>query len=136
MADLALVTAGKLRIVGIPETQFTSGFAETCAVGQAVRLHTDGKWTPSKGTDAAEARMIGILASKDGAAASGTVVRKGLLDGYDISALAYGALVYLSDTDGTLADATGTVSLVVGRVVPGTSTTLGTSFDKILFVDL
>jgi hypothetical protein len=136
MADLALVTAGKLRIVGIPETQFTSGFAESCNVGQAVRLHTDGKWTKSNGSSSTEARIIGLLVSKDGAAASGTVVRKGVLDGYDLSSLAYGALVYLSDTDGTLADAAGTVSVVVGRVVPGTSTTLGTSFDKLLFVDL
>jgi hypothetical protein len=36
-----------------------------------------------------------------------------------LSGIAYGVSVSLSDTDGTLADAAGTVSTVVGKVVPG-----------------
>ena len=58
------------------------------------------------------------------------------MDGFDVSALAWDADIYLSDTDGRIADAAGTVSTKVGRVIPGTATTLGTAYDKILFVDL
>ena len=36
-----------------------------------------------------------------------------------LSGIAYGVSVFLSDTDGTLADAAGTVSTVVGKVVAG-----------------
>lgn len=136
MADLSLVTTGKIEIVRSLE-QFTLGFSESMTPGQAARLDTsNGKFTKSNGTNAAEARMLGVLASKDGAGAAGTVVRKGILDGYDLSGLNYDAAVYLSDTDGALADAAGTVSVVVGRVIPGTSVNLGTAYDKLLLVDL
>ena len=36
----------------------------------------------------------------------------------------------------TLADAAGTVSTTVGRVIPATATITGTAYDKLLFVDL
>jgi hypothetical protein len=44
--------------------------------------------------------------------------------------------LYLSDTDGTVADAAGTTSVVLGRVVPGFGTTTGTAADKLFFIDL
>lgn len=136
MTDLALVTAGKIHVVE-SETQMTLPFAEAVALGQAVRLDTTlGKWTLSKGTSAPEARIWGVLVSKDPAGAVGTAVRKGVVDGYALTALAYDAAVYLSDTDGTLADAAGTVSTVVGRVIPATATTTGTAYDKLLQIDL
>lgn len=137
MADLALVTAGRLRVVE-SIVQMTAPFAESCAVGDAVRIDTaTGKWTKAKGTDAAEARVYGVLVSKDGAGTAGTAIRKGVLDGFDLSALAYDAAVYLSDTDGKLegTDAP-TVDVIMGRVIGGFATTLGTAADKLLFLDL
>ncbi len=65
-----------------------------------------------------------------------TAIRKGVMDGYALSGLDYDAPAYLSDTDGRLADGVGTVTVAVGRVIPGTSVTLGTAYDKLLFVDL
>ena len=56
--------------------------------------------------------------------------------GFALTALAYDAIVYLSDTDKKLADAAGTVSTIVGRVIPVPATTLGTAYDKVLFIDL
>ena len=136
MTDLALVTAGRLRVVEAIIQQ-TLPFAEACAVGDAVRLDTTtGKWTKANGSSAGEARIYGVLVSKDGAGAVGTAIRKGVLDGFNIAALAYDAPVYLSDTDAKLADANGTVTVAVGRVIPAHAQTLGNAADKLLFVDL
>jgi tetrahydromethanopterin S-methyltransferase subunit E len=52
------------------------------------------------------------------------LLRKGKIALYDaaganiLAGLAYGALVYLSDTTGLFADAAGTVSVICGRVIP------------------
>lgn len=138
MANLALVTATKLEVVE-SRSQMTLPTAEVCSPGQAVRLDTSsGKFTKANGTTAPEARIYGIVVGGKANVANEpvTAIRKGVIDGYDLSGLAYDAPVYLSDTDGALADAAGTVSVVVGRVIPATSTTLGTAFDKLLLVDL
>ena len=50
-----------------------------------------------------------------------------------LSGLDFADSVYVSDTDGTLADAAGTVSKVAGTVVPGWATT---SAEKLLRVEL
>lgn len=136
MTDLALVTAGRVRVVE-SFIQQTAPLAETLAVGDAVRFDTaTGKFTGANGSSAGEARMYGILVSKDGAGAVGTAIRKGLIDGFALAALDYDAPVYLSNTDKTLADAAGSTSVVVGRVSPAFGTTLGTAADKLLFIDL
>ena len=135
MTNLALVTSGKAHVVE-SETQMTLPFGESLAVGDAVRIDTNGKWTGSNASTTTENRIYGILVSKDPAGAVGTAIRKGVIEGFDLAALAYDAVVYLSDTDKKLADAAGTVSTVVGRVIPATATTTGTAYDKLLFVDL
>jgi hypothetical protein len=58
-----------------------------------------------------------------------------VLDGFTFSQ-AFNAAIYLSDTDGRLADAAGTVSKIAGRVLPGTANLVGAAKDKLLFVDL
>ncbi len=138
MADIALTTANdrEIDIVGFPETQLTLVAAEAILAGQAVRIDTTGKFTLAKGTDATEAAIYGIATRTVAAGEAVTAVRKGVLDGLNISGDAYWAAIYLSDTDGTLAQGAGTVSTIVGRVIPGTSTTLGTAYDKLLFVNL
>lgn len=136
MTNLALVTAGKAHVVEA-ETQMTLPLGESLAVGDAVRLDTStGKWTGANGSSTTENRIYGILVSKDGAGAVGTALRKGVIDGFDLSSLNYDAAVYLSDTDKKLADAAGTVSTIVGRVIPATAPVTGTAYDKLLFVDL
>ena len=137
MTAVALVTAGKLRVVESIQ-QLTLPFAEARSVGQVVRIDTTtGKWTKANGTDAAEARVWGVLVSKDAAGAVGTAIRKGVVDGFDLASLAYDLALYMSDTDGGLADdAASTVDVAVGRVIPAWSTTLGTAADKLLEIDL
>lgn len=105
MTDLSLVTAGKMEIVE-SYLQFTLPLAEACGPGKAARLDTSsGKLTKSNASSAAEARILVVMASNDNAAAVGTGVRKGVLDGFDLSGMNYDADVYLSSTDGALCDA-------------------------------
>jgi len=136
MAAISLTTAGRANVVE-SIIQATLSIAETVAVGNAVRLDVStGKWTKANGSSAAEARIYGIVVDVDGAGSAVTVLRKGVLDGFNLTSLAYDAAVYLSDTDGGLDTAAGTVSTVIGRVIPGTAVTTGTALDKLLFIDL
>ncbi len=136
MANISLVTSGKIRVVE-SIIQSTHPFAESCNVGQAVRFDTTaGTLTKANGSSTTENRIWGILVSKDGASVGGTVIRKGVIDGFDLSGMNYDAPVYLSDTDGTLNTSAGTVSTIIGRVIPAHAQTLGNSPDKLLYVDL
>lgn len=136
MANLSLVTTGKLNVVE-SFIQMTLPLGESLAVGDAVRLDTStGKWTGANGSSSGEARVWGVLVSKDAAGAVGTALRKGVVDGFDLASLAYDAPIYLSDTDKKLGDAAGTVSVLAGRVIPATAVTLGTAFDKLFQIDL
>jgi hypothetical protein len=135
MADIAVATAGRVEIVGKPTIQATYPAAETIAAGAPVRIDTAGKFTNSNGTTTTENRIYGIATHSANAGEALTAVRKGVMDGFTFSQ-AYDAIIYLSDTDGRLADAAGTVSTIVGRVVPAWGQLVGTAADKLLFVDL
>lgn len=138
MADLTLVTATKLEVVESIE-QMTLPTAEVCSPGQAVRIDTTtGNFTKANGSAAGEARIYGIVVGgvPNVAGQPVTAIRKGVVDGYDLSAIAYDAAIYLSDTDGALGTTAGTVSTVVGRVIPATSQPLGTANDKLLLINL
>lgn len=136
--EVALVAADRVEILE-SIIQMSLPVAEDITAGMAVRLDTtNGKWTKANGTSAAEARAWGV-ATQTVKANSGkalTAIRKGVMDGWDLSGLAYDAPIYLSDTDGRLSTVAGTTSVVIGRVIPGTSTTLGTAFDKLLSVEV
>lgn len=130
MADLAAITS--VRIVEWVD-KFDAPSNEVFGVGEAMRFDTSGNVTPANGTTSTEANFQGIgTIESDRVGKAITVVRDGLLDvGEILAGMAYGAAVYLSDTDGLLADAAGTVSVIVGRVEPGWG---GTTSDKLLRV--
>jgi hypothetical protein len=117
--------------------QATYPAAEAIVAGAPIRLDTTtGRWTNANGTTAPEARVTHIAMRTVAAGESVTGVRNCTLDGFVLDALAYDAPVYLSDTDGRLDTVAGTVSTIVGRVVPGFAVTLGTAADKLLDVKL
>lgn len=135
MAAIALVTTGRVRIVE-SIVQMTLPAAEAIVAGAAVRIDTTtGNFTNANSTSAAEARIYGIAVKTVPAGMAVTAVRKGVLDGFNISQ-AYDAPVYLNDADGVIGDVAGTTSTVIGRVIPATAVTLGTALDKVLFLDL
>jgi len=136
MADINLVTANKVNVVESIE-QLTLPAAEAITAGMGMRLDTiNGKFTKANASAAGEARVKWIAVKSVSTGEPVTGIKRGVLDGYDLSGMDYDADVFLSDTDGRLADAAGTVSTKIGRVLPGPSTTLGTAFDKLLLVDL
>ena len=137
MADIALAVAAKVHIVESIQ-QMTLPAAEAITPGAPVRLDTTtGNFTNANGTAAGEARVWGVATGQKAIAAGlpCTAVRRGVLDGFTFSQ-AYDAAIYLSDTDGRLADAAGTVSTVVGRVIPATASLRGAAYDKLLSVEL
>ena len=116
--------------------KFTGPAAEAITKGQYVRYNVStGKIEIGNASSAEEGRNGGIAIT--GANAAGitiTAVRKGIIDiGDAMSAMAYDADVFLSNTDGTLATSQGTGAYIVGTVVPawGASTA-----DKLLRVNL
>lgn len=141
MADIALeqrVTDEKqITVVKRPghNDQHTAPAAEAISAGSPIRLDTaTGRWTNANGTSAAEARVTHIAVRTVVAGESLTGVRGCLIGGLVLDALAYDAPVYLSNTDGRLADAAGTTSVIIGRVVPAFAMTLGNAPDKLLDV--
>jgi hypothetical protein len=137
--EVTVTTADRIHVVESIE-QTTEIAAEAILAGSPVRYDgTTGKVVNANGTDATEAKVIGIATRSVGAAGMPvTVLKKGTLDGYTFLASAtYGANVYMDDTDATLQDdAGGTVDTVVGTVVPGHAENLGDAFKKLLRVNL
>ena len=136
MANIALTTADKIEVVESRE-QHTAPAAEAITAGAPVRFDTSlGTFTPANGTTAAEARVYGIATKTVGAGQALTAIRQGVLDGFVLTGVAYDGALYLSDTDGRIADAAGTVPIVLGRVITGHAQTLGVAPDKLVLVDL
>jgi len=133
MADIAVATAGVIRIVESIQ-QDTQPAGEAIVAGAPVRYDSNGAFVNGNGTTSTEAACYGVATRSVAAGEAVTAVRQGVLDGFTFSQ-AYGARIYLSDTDARLADAAGTVSTLIGRVIPGRATALGAAADKLLQVD-
>ena len=134
MADIAVTTAGRIHIVGAPECQLTLPAGEAIVAGAPVRINTSGQFVNGNGTDTTENAIYGIATASVASGFPVTAVRRGVLDGFTFSQ-AYNALIYVSNTDARLGDAAGTVTKVVGRVIPGTASPAG-SYDKLLLVEV
>ncbi len=118
---------------------FTAPAEEALAAGQFAKMTVaTGFMSLGNATTTTENGSLnprrGIAINSVAIGGTTTFVKKGLLNvGAALAGLAYGAIVYLSDTDGTLGDAAGTVSTIAGHVVPGYA---NTTPDKLLQVDL
>lgn len=138
--EIALTTANTVRVVKEWEF-FDIPCEEAITPGEAVRLATDtGKITGSNDTDAAEGRTLGVASSDRIAQITAGlpvhVVKRGVMAGWDLSAMNYDAVVYLSDTDGRLSTVAGSTGKVVGRVVPLCGELSGSGFAKGILIDL
>lgn len=112
---------------------------EALPEGDYARMNTTtGKLELGNATTATEVGVIGGLVTDDTYAVGATahIVYEGLLDvGDALTSLTFGDTVYLSDTDGQLGDAAGTVTTaIVGTVVPAYGAfTSSTTADKLLY---
>ncbi len=130
-----------LRLVNAEDSELWDAIPaeEALATGAVVRLVPSstnaGYLTNAKATTNAEARAIGMVRKSVGANGAPTLVRRGLVDGFTLTNLAYGAPVYLSDTDGVISDTPGTVNRKIGEVVPVYNGKVGVAPDKVLSVN-
>jgi hypothetical protein len=132
MADLTITVCRPVKVI----EQITAPAAEVVTAGTYVRQNTStGKLEKGNGTTTTENKPGGLtIQAAETINLTITAVTKGWLDvGDALSALAYDAPVYLSDTDGTLGTTAGTVSTVVGKVVAAWG---NTTADKLLSVDM
>lgn len=133
--ELALDTADKVDVVQSWE-QLTLVAAEAIEAGALIRCNgTTGKFQNGNGSDMTEGKFYGIATKSVAAGEAVTGIRRGILDGWDLSGLNYWATVYASDTDGAISGTAGTKAVTVGYVAPGTAQLLGSSPDKLLYLD-
>jgi hypothetical protein len=102
-------------------TLFDGVAAEAINAGQPVYFNSAGKIALADANAAGLQQARGIALYSRAAGQAITCVKEGDLYGYDLSGMAYDAIAYLSDTVGRLADAAGTMTVRIGRVVPLTN---------------
>lgn len=112
-------TAAQIGVV-FPDTAEIYDFvaAATIEKGQPVYITSAGKVNLADANGSGTDTFRGIALTGGGAGQAISVLKRGHIYGYSISALAYDAVVYVSNTAGELADGAGSTSLTVGRVVP------------------
>lgn len=114
MANLTITTVTPIAI----RDCITAPAGEAITIGQYCRYNTSsGKLELGNASSSGEAKHGGIALKTVAVGETLTAMVDGDLDvGNALSSLAYNADVYLSDTDGALADGAGTVSKIIGRV--------------------
>ncbi len=117
MTDIAVVANN----VGVSDSLFNTRIQAIAAAsitkGQLLYWTTSGTVNLADGSAAGTAQVCGLALNAAGAGQAVDVLVEGIVDGFTVTGLAYGARVYLSDTAGAFADAAGTVSVTLGRII-------------------
>lgn len=137
MAVIALVTAGRVEVVGLPVRQQTFVAGEAIVAGAPVTQNSTGKAVNSDGNGASPLNTVQGIATRSAASGeSVTCLQEGRLDGYNLDSQAFGARIFVSDTVGILGDAAGTASLPIGFVEAATGNPVTSGHDKVLHVNI
>ena len=130
MADLTIGTNG-ISIVHSDKAEIVDLIAaEAITAGQPVYQTSAGKAGIADGNVSGKEQVRGIALKDTGIGKPCPILKRGFLSGYVLSGVAYDGICYLSDTAGKLADAAGTKTVNIGRVVAMTDPDL----TKILYV--
>lgn len=139
MADISLATADKVEVATLTVMQHTFVAASDITAGApCYLLAASGKCAHADANAAAPINTVWGIATKTVLAGEPvTLVRRGIMNGWDFTNVAYGEGVFVSDTVGRLADTvSGTTALTVGHVIPVFATNLGVAADKALLVEI
>ena len=130
MADLVLVANSVAPVY--PNRAFIRSYIANVSItaGQSLYVNSVGKVDLSSSAASGTKQFAGIALNPAGPGGAVDVLFEGEIAGFTLSTVAYDGLVYISDTAGNLADAAGTATVVVGRVVPRSDSTL----TKLLYV--
>jgi hypothetical protein len=136
MADIALsnTNTNQVRLLDPSVLQHTGIAAETIAGGAPVLFDTNGKYINADANGSGTVACFGVSTHPVVAGQALTAIRVGLMDGWALAGLDYGALVYVSNTAGALADAAGSTSIAIGQVVPIFGTGTNQTADKALLI--
>jgi hypothetical protein len=139
MAVIALVTAARVEVVGVPVRQMTGVAGEAITPGAPCTFNSAGAVVNADANGASPLNTVRGIAVGGAAFASGdtvTLLQEGRLDGYNFDSQAYGLRIWVSDTVGSLDDATGTAGLPVGNVEPAGAHPITSGRDKVLSVNI
>lgn len=120
MADVAL-TATKIAPVYPQHCEIYTFIAgATITAGQAVAFTiATGKLAVADANAGSNLDQLrGIALNGGGAGDQIAVMKRGFIEGFTVSSIAYDALIYLSNTAGSLGDSAGGVSVPAGRILP------------------
>ncbi len=106
--------------------------AAAIEAGQAVYVNSDGKVDLADANGVGTTTFRGIALETVGAGQPVSILRRGELYGYTLSAQGFDAPIYVSNTAGELADAAGGTSLQVGHVQPLAD---AKTIQKVLMID-
>lgn len=130
------VTAAQVGRPNMPKDEVYTFVAHAAIeAGDAVYQRTDGKVDLADADDAGKQQFRGIALVKTAASQPVTVMKKGMIFGFDVQSLDADARVYVSDTAGKLDTAAGTLSVTAGRVMGTTDINASGAVVKVLFVD-
>lgn len=131
MADITC-TAAQVAVVFPMQAEIYDFIAtEAITAGQPVYQLTTGKVGVADANAGGKQQFRGIALKSVAAGQAVSVLKKGHLYGYTLTGLNRDALVYLSDTAGSLADGVGTMTVNCGRVFSLTDSDL----TKILYIE-
>lgn len=118
MADIVVTAANIARV--FPQTDEVYDFvaAATITAGQALYVTSAGKVDLYDSNGSGTLQFCGIALNGGGAGQAISVLKRGYVYGFTVSAAAYWAPLYGSNTAGSIADAAGASSIIVGRVAP------------------
>lgn len=115
--------------------QMTLPAGGTIKAGAPVRVNSSGQFVECDGTTAGNADAYGIATKRAVVGEAVTAIKRGVLGGF-VFTQAYWSNIFISDTAGVLADAAGTVSKIVGKIIPVPLHLRGGSPLKALMVNL
>jgi len=132
MATIAITAADRISLLFNDKAETYNGICGVAiARGQAVYFASTGKLALSNAGAAGTAKFAGIALEAGGIGQAISILKRGHIGGFTLAG-AYHSLAYLNDTDGVIGDAAGTVSVVIGAVVPLSD---APNYTKALYID-